>query len=475
MTYVNKIYILLLLIVFNTSCKKFVELPPPDDRLTGSSIYATNATATSVLNGLFIRLAETNNVISSYATSYMGFSADELTNYNTNSVSEIFRAYQNNLTPSTELYWNTSYALIYNCNVAIEGLQASQTLNSGLKQQLLGEAKFIRALLYYYMVNTYGKVPLIITADYRLQLTAKRAEVAEVYAQIISDLKDAQSKLSREFLNGDALTAYPVANAERVRPTYWAATALLSRIYLYTKQWSEAEANSAIVINNSGLFSLVTPNSVFLKNSGESIFQLQPVIQTNYALFDARTLVLTSSVGTSANPASLSDGLIESFEAGDLRRASWVGNASISGKTYLFAYKYKANTASLAAEKPEYLCLLRLAEQYLIRAEARVQQSNLSGATEDVNSIRTRAGLSATSATTQIQLLDAIMQERRIELFCEEGHRWFDIKRTGRVDAVMSVAAPLKGGSWQSFKQLVPIPSSEISKNSNLDQNPGYN
>lgn len=110
-------------------------------------------------------------------------------------------------------------------------------------------------------------------------------------------------------------------------------------------------------------------------------------------------------------------------------------------------------------------------EQYLIRAEARAYQVNISGAQEDLNIIRNRAGLSDTSATTQQDLLSAILQERRLELFTEIGHRWFDLKRTGQAGTVL---APLKP-AWQERNLLLPIPETELILNPNLQpQNPGY-
>jgi len=471
------IYAILILISFTLTfgCKKFVQLDPPDDRLTGSTVYATNQTATSVLNGLYIRIAETNNVLTSYATTYMGFASDELKNHYINAASSYTQLYQNNVSINTEIYWATTYTLIYNCNVAIEGVENSSKLNAQLKLQLIGEAKFMRALCYYYLVNTYGKVPLVLKSDYRLYTMSKRAEVSEIYMQMTADLQDAQVKLSKNYLDGDALTSYPSASAERVRPTYWAATALLARIYLYNKQWAQAETEASILLNNTSMFSLVSPSLVFLKNSQESIFQLQAVIQGNYALFDARTFVLTNSIGTSSKPAAISSQLEQAFEVNDLRKANWIGKVNISGIDYLFPYKYKAHTPALAASKPEYLTLLRLAEQYLIRAEARAQLNNIDGAQADLNKIRNRAGLGNTTAGTQSALLDAVMKERQLELFCEQGHRWFDLKRTGRINDVMNVVSPTKGGTWSSYKQLMPIPAYEIGNDKNLEQNPGYN
>ena len=115
--------------------------------------------------------------------------------------------------------------------------------------------------------------------------------------------------------------------------------------------------------------------------------------------------------------------------------------------------------------------VLRLAEQYLIRAEARAQQNNISGAQSDVNVIRNRAGLANTTATTQGTLLSAIEHERQIELFAEWGHRWMDLKRTNRADAILG---PLKSSNWQSSDVLFPIPLTQIQNDPNFTQNSGY-
>jgi len=128
----------------------------------------------------------------------------------------------------------------------------------------------------------------------------------------------------------------------------------------------------------------------------------------------------------------------------------------------------------------EYDIVLRLAEQYLIRAEARAKQNNLTGtgsAIIDLNVIRNRAGLSDTTITVQENMLNAILLERRKELFTEWGHRWFDLKRTGKIDAVMQAYAPVKGTTWESYKSLYPIAQKQIDLNPGMagQQNPGYN
>jgi hypothetical protein len=122
----------------------------------------------------------------------------------------------------------------------------------------------------------------------------------------------------------------------------------------------------------------------------------------------------------------------------------------------------------------EYEVVLRLGEVYLIRAEARAQLGE-ANSINDINFIRKRAGLpSYLGATDKSALLTAILHERRLELFTEWGHRWLDLKRTSRIDAIMNIATPQKGGVWTSGAQYYPIVISELQHDPNLVQNPGY-
>jgi hypothetical protein len=160
--------------------------------------------------------------------------------------------------------------------------------------------------------------------------------------------------------------------------------------------------------------------------------------------------------------------LLSAFETGDQRKVAWTKTVTISGVPYTYPYKYKiGNNATSITENN---ILLRFSEQYLIWAEARAQLGNLSGAINDLNIIRTRAGLANTPAVSQADILKAIQVERRVELFTELGFRWFDLKRWG---IAAQVLAPLKP-DWQETDLLYPIPLSQIDYNPFLTQNPGY-
>jgi hypothetical protein len=187
---------------------------------------------------------------------------------------------------------------------------------------------------------------------------------------------------------------------------------------------------------------------------------------------------LTSAPSTGATKSStISNQLLNSFEPGDLRKMYWIGvypvNASLS---YYFPFKYQNATSTIT----EYETVLRLAEQYLIRAEAEAKLNDLGNAATDLNVIRKRAGLSNIAdsvAANQDLLLAAILHERQVELFTEWGHRWFDLIRTGTINSVMggaSGACQVKGGTWASTDQLFPIPQTEINNDPALSQNVGY-
>lgn len=136
-----------------------------------------------------------------------------------------------------------------------------------------------------------------------------------------------------------------------------------------------------------------------------------------------------------------------------------------------YKFKYKTSTLAIAAGVSECPMILRLAEQYLIRAEARVKiGTNLSGALADLNVVHIRAGLPESTTIVPAALIDEIALENRKEFFCEQAHRWFDLKRTGKADAVIGALKP----TYTTNAQLLPIPQSAIDANPNLTQNPGY-
>jgi len=458
-----------------TGCKKFVQVPTPITSLNSANVYNSDATAAAVLTGIYTNISSTGVTSGLGATSvYCGLSADEYTLYDPASEPAYVPFYVNALTNVNTAggnFW-VLYQTLYVANSAIEGLTGNNNLTPAVDQQLLGEAKFVRAFCYFYLVNLYGDVPLVIGTDYKSNELLSRTPKAQVYEQIVADLKSAQTLLSDQYLDGTLLNP----TSERVRPTKWAAAALLARTYLYTGDWADAQNEASLVISNTAVYSLISLNNVFLKNSSEAIWQLQPV-NSRQNTPDGLFFILPASGPSVSRPVHLSNSLIGSFELNDQRLSSWVNSVKTTvggiATTYYYPYKYKVNTPG--APVTEYEMVLRLGEQYLIRAEAEANNSDTNDAVNDLNVIRKRAGLANyAGATDKSSLLTAILHERQVELFSEWGHRWLDLKRTSVVDVVMPIATPQKGGTWQSSKQLYPLPQADLQDDPNLVQNPGY-
>jgi hypothetical protein len=478
------ICIVCILLLSFTGCTKFIDVDPPANTVNAGNVYESDQTAISVLTGIYTNFSLDNGSMFGGTASglplmslYPSLSADELTLYPGTENLELVDYYMNDLKAnnvSTTNFWSKTYKYIFVLNSAIDGLSISTGLTPVVKTQLSGEAYFLRAFCYFYLVNLYGDVPLILSTDYSVTSLQSRVAKADVYVQIKKDLLQAQSLLSADFLDNKLLSK----TADRVRPTQFAATALLARMDLYTNDYVNAELESSKVINNKGEFDTVPLNDVFLKNSKETIWALQPVGNiTDQNSGEGKLFIIPESgPQTYMNEVYLNDRLRNSFESGDQRLTNWISSIDVLGVTYYFPYKYKIGFEDTpTAENP---IILRIAEQYLIRAEARAQQNNLSGAIADLDVIRERAGLPSIAITTpgigKLDLLTAILHERQVELFTEWGHRWLDLKRTGTIDDVMKVEAPLKGGVWDNHSALYPIPLSEIQNNPNLVQNKGY-
>lgn len=438
------------------ACKKFVAVPPPINQVTSQTVFTSDATAMATVNGIFSQMMnDPNQFTSSLATLYPGLSADEFTNYSPGNLDELRLnkiSYANHAVLQSG-FWQPAYKYIYTANLILEGLQGSATLTPAIKTQLTGEAKFIRAFCYFYLVNLFGDVPLVTSSTYRENAVLARTAANTVYQQIIRDLEEARQALPANDLSG-----------EKTVPGQWAATALLARAYLFTGNWTKAVEATRLLIK-SGRYRLVPVREVFLRNSAEAIWQLQPVSPV-YNTYEAATLFPASA--STAPTYVLTPGLVNAFEPGDQRKKEWDTVRVYNGDTLHFAVKYKVNGLNLP--RTEYYTVLRLAEIYLIQAEAEANLGELPAALEDLNAIRRRAGLADFTSNSAAGVRLAIEAERRVELFAEWGHRWLDLKRTGRAGQVLGNSKP----AWTATAALWPIPQQEINLNPGLTQNPGY-
>jgi hypothetical protein len=452
----------LLICVIASGCKKFTDVNAPSSQLVTATVFTSDATLKSAIAGMYSTIAATNAETMQYELSILpSTSADEI-RYLTTDIS--YDPFTNNALTTDDPYvldmWTGLYNTNYYANSLIAGVQGSTGgLSDSLSRETIAEGKFIRAFCHFYLVNLYGDVPIATTTNAAINNALSRSPKDSVYAQIIRDLKDAQAGMKAD---------YSYANGERTRPNKYAAAALLSRAYLYTSDWANAEAAATTLINYSSLYKLTDISNTFIKNNTEAIWQMSSPVFTGYTL---EGQYYNYGAYSSSPNFVLTSSLLAAFEPGDLRFTNWVNTETYTDDTitYYYPYKYKQRTTNTSSAG-EYWTPLRLGEQYLIRAEARANQKNLTGAIEDINVIRTRAGLANTTAVSLSDVLTAIEQERRIELFCEYGHRWYDLKRTNRADAVLGAD---KSG-WTSHAALFPIPQLERNNNTNLTQNNGY-
>lgn len=457
---------------FSISCKKFLDVGDPQDKIVARYVYASNTSAAAVMTGIYYDLVQKvgfTQGVSGISIS-CGAAADELKVFPTSGLMNFYTNYVD--VGSGGGFWAALYKTIYKVNAVIDGVNSSSTLSEVVKRHLLGEAKFVRAFCYFFLVNLYGDVPLPTTADYLKNQSLPRTKSSEVYEQILDDLNEAKRLLDENYLDANAVS---ISN-ERLRPNKWAAIALLARVYLYIGEWQNAIGASSEVINEKSRYDTVPLNDVFLKNSKESIWQLQPIYinpdAAYYGTFDARVLVLEREPNERDNPAWISDFLIDAFESGDNRFNIWVGKFSSGNEVYYYPFKYKQY--NLEANQSEYLTVLRLSELYLIRSEAKAKLGMLESAKADLNIIRKRAGLPQVQAGNYDSLFTMILHERQVELFVEWGHRWMDLKRNKLVDDVMSEVSPRKGSNWSPFRALFPLPERDLRLNPSLEQNKGY-
>jgi hypothetical protein len=472
------------------SCRKMVTVSEPINSITTMEIFATNTQAASAMAGVYSRMINSGSVLSftnGQITALAGMSSDELLGFGLNypSLAGLQAFNMNRLLFSnsyTSELWQAAYKTIYGANSVIEGIAASTsgTLVDSVRRELTAEAKFVRAFCYFYLVNLFGDVPLALTVDFNKTRNMARTPLLKVYEQIVRDLKDAQAVLPADYSAAGAAS-------ERILPNRWAATALLARVFLYTRDYVNAEAQAAAVIDQAALYGLETdPNNVFLVNSREGIWQMkqtftEPLIRN--ATTEGNTM-LPYPLSSGVVRYYLPDALLNAFEPNDLRRSAWTGSTDNSMDpngpqvTTWYPYKYKLGAANSehGASPAEYYMMLRLAEVYLIRAEARAYGpgGGTAAAIGDLNLIRARAGLGPLpNSLDQTQTLAAVAQERRVELFAEWGHRWLDLKRTGQAHNILS-AIPLKQPWTGDYQLLYPIPPSELKADHFLVQNPGY-
>jgi len=466
----KSIALLLLAAMTMISCEDILNIDSPTDSLTADVTFSTPEGIRTAAMGFFTSNYHTNIMYYQALELYVSEFCDELKARDV-TMAEYYQSSYSASTSNIESMWTKLYESIYISNDFLIHVEGSTVIPQKELDIYQGEALFFRALDYFYLVNLFGDVPLLTTSDVSVTSAAGRTPKAEVYQQIITDLQNAQRMLQGS-TNGNT------------RITVDAATALLARVYLYLEQWDKAiaEANRILPVVDGGQsnkYQLETIDRVFKSNSSETIMQSNQEGFSGTGSYIGYTrignLFLPNPRVTYTN-YYFSDELVNDLRSvpEDLRN-DWIGELPGSGGViYYYPYKYKnLNTPGSSADYESYV-ILRLAEEYLIRAEANAHLGKTGAAISDINRIRKRAALSDyTGGTSQNDVLKEIEVQRRKEFFHEQGHRWFDLNRTGRTDEVCRNIG-YKKANWKAYKSLLPIPEHQIGRNRNLTQNPGY-
>jgi starch-binding outer membrane protein, SusD/RagB family len=473
------------------SCDDFLDLKPISDA-TAENAYTTANDAEAALIGAYDSFSQEyyiwDNILFNDVISDNYYAGGDN--------AEIFAIEDLNISPTNSRLWN-NWSQIYNAiskaNIVLDKVPgiADPKLDVGNRRnQILGEASFLRGYHYYQLVKMWGGVPLIVhpvasTDPSETQIA--RSTEAEVYAQIIADLEFAAANLPDAY--GDD------ASVNKARATKGAANAMLAKVYA---QKSDRDYNKVLqyadaVINSpAGYMLLENFNDLFdgaHYNNGESIMEIQFVGSTEANWGPQLLLPPSISGDTWRKFVTPSHDLVNAFDAaGDTERknstilfenAPWADefwSENVNGSVP-FAYKWKSANG-WASTNRQYI--VRLGDIMLLKAEALNALNRPTEARDVLNEVRSRAGLANTTATTTADLKLAILDERRLEL-AQEGQRWDDLRRNGVALDVMNnlvevnlITDQPKDYVMTTDKLLLPIPQSERNRNPNLGQNNGY-
>lgn len=472
-----------LIIAFSfSSCKKFLE-ESPKGQVDITNYYKTENDAISAVNSIYAYLnsISTGTTAGVYHSTFWvtaGLASDEMENQQLaapqfDQLSNFTYHSQNS---ALQEIWAMHYKTITIANIAIQRIPLID-MNQALRARLVGEAKFLRGLMYFNMVRMFGKIPLLLTEEDNANLSPARAEVDAIYRQIISDLSDAADILP---LN------YPPGNG-RGRATKGAANAILAKVYLTIKDWQNAADRAKEVIDS---------NEYALWDDFADVFKLssrggkEAVFSVGFG--DAGGAIIFWEVGqflVRLLPTALSEEgvqnaqgwqvptqyLYDSYDPNDRRRAVTFITEAAGNPIRPYIQKYWDRAAEPKGnESSNDFPVIRYADVLLIYAEANNELDKPDLAHQYINMVRKRARFDGTTYQNAVpdyvglskdQFRDAILAERRFE-FVAEGQRWFDLVRMNKLTTEVPKAKP---GVTPGIDQvLFPIPQREVDLNPNL-------
>lgn len=488
------ITLLLSVIVVFSSCKKFLE-EDPKNLVTIQNFYQTESDAIAAVNSIYAYLNSVDNFAAGGSTAgvyhstfwlSVGLASDEMLNnqLGASNYDQLASFSHTPMNPAMEEIWGMHYKTITLANIAITRVPGIN-MNEALRNRLVGEAKFLRGLMYFNLVRMFGEVPLIIEEN--SPLLPEKSSVDAIYTQIIADLTDAANVLP---LN------YPSGNG-RGRATTGAANAILAKVYLTRQNWEQASAAAKEVIDSQEYELWEDFADVFkLSSRGgkEAIFSVGfgdangAIIFWEVGQFNVRLLPSALSVEGIQNAQGWqfpTQYLYNQFEADDRRRAvTFITEINDPGGAYSirpYVQKYWDKVAEPKGNSSSNdFPVIRYADVLLIYAEAQNELGNSSVAHQYINLVRKRARFNGTTYENAVadyaglskeQFREAILKERMLE-FVFEGHRWFDLARMGKLEQLVPLAKP--GVVPAARNYLFPLPQREVDLNPKLGQNDGY-
>jgi starch-binding outer membrane protein, SusD/RagB family len=448
-------YYLISLFMISSSCSNLLE-PEPIDLLVDDIVLNQASDVPNVEIGLYsaFRSIIPATVIAGDCTADMLQFRGTFSQYRELGTKQITSA-----NASAVELWGNIYNTVYIANFILEKLPSVPGVKSLDHDRVMGTAHLLRGYAYFIALYTYGGVPKVTTTSIEANRNIARASRTEILDFILEDYNEASGKLPTETSNAGFASVY-------------ALQAALAKYHLYNENWIEAEKSATSVIS-SKQFTLESEFETLVTDD----FTDEAIFEVGYTLSDDPGT--NGSIGLNYIFAGRREMIPANQLVADLDSL----NSSSNSRDRYFSIKFdinnlKGNDNGWSVDKygtgdqdNNNVVVFRLAEMYLIRAEARAHLNNVSGAQQDINMLRSRAKATLVGSVTQTQMLLIIEQERRYEL-AFEGHRWYDLVRTGRANAVMSAFSP----NWKDSYELWPIPQREILNNPALEgnQNPGY-
>ena len=445
-------YIWTLAVTFTlSSCEKFLEIDPRISTSDQVTINDENSAHTAV-RGIYNQLQSDGYY--GYTFQTIGFFSGDNIEYTGSQI--VNQSLTNHSVradlPALATAWSAIYNTINRANnviAKVPALSVTPTFTDAVRNQLVGEAYFLRALSYFDLGRTWGGVQLVLvpTSSSNNLENLKRSSLADTYRQVLADLIKAEELLPN--------------STNRIRATRKTVWALRARYHLYREEWKEAITYASKLIDDKSNYNLLTPYSSFFADNAsgtnESILELYyttNVVNTQAYQWQPST---KGGVGWIRPSMGIVNLLNNKSIAGT--RQSLISKVVLNGVDNWFGNLYYRTNGT----DPAFL--IRISELYLIRAEAYAQDNDIAKSLADLNVIRKRADIQELNIADKATLLLAIEQENRIE-FAFENHRWYDLVRTRRAKTVLGID--------EDFRLLLPIPYAQILIDKNLEQNPQY-